>query len=163
MVQSQVERAGLVLQPIEVHARKATAAYLTVPNMAGPTVSEEIPSKRILVVDDEPAVADTIRMVLAFRGHTVEVADSAESALTRFEPGKYDLVITDLSLPKMDGLALAGAIKERSPTQPVILITAYAESIQSDKERLSKVDFLMGKPFSLQQLQEALIKIFAGR
>jgi CheY-like chemotaxis protein len=128
--------------------------------MAGPTASEEIPSKRILVVDDEPAVADTIRMVLAFRGHTVEVADAAESALTRFEPGKYDLVITDLSLPKMDGLALAGAIKELAPTQPIILITAYAESIQSDKERLSKVDFLIGKPFSLQQLQEALTKIF---
>jgi CheY-like chemotaxis protein len=131
--------------------------------MAGPTASEEIPSKRILVVDDEPAVADTIRMVLTFRGHTVEIADAAETALIKFQPGKYDLVITDLSLPKMDGLALAGAIKERAPTQPVILVTAYAESIQSDKERLANVDFLMGKPFSLQQLQEALIKIFAGR
>jgi len=128
-------------------------------NMPGPTVSKPTP-KRILVVDDEPAVADTIRMVLAFHGHSVEVADAAETALTRFEPGKYDLVVTDLSLPRMDGLALAEAIKQRAPTQPIILITAYAESIQSDKERLSKVDFLMGKPFSLEQLQGALKKIF---
>ena len=130
--------------------------------MAGPIVSEAIPSKRILVVDDEPAVADTIRMVLAFRGHQVEIADAAETALTKFEPGKYDLVITDLSLPRMDGLALAAAIRERAPAQPIILVTAYAESIQSDKERLAKVDFLMGKPFSLQQLQEALLKIFGA-
>src|SRR5581483_1123233 len=99
-------------------------------------------------VDDEPAVADTIRMVLAFHGHNVEIADAAESALAVFEPGKYDLVITDLSLPKMDGFGLARAIKERAPTQPIILVTAYAESIQGDKERLAKVDFLMGKPFS---------------
>ncbi len=128
--------------------------------MAGPSVSETITPKRILVVDDEPAVADTIRMVLAFHGHNVEIADAAESALAVFEPGKYDLVITDLSLPKMDGFGLARAIKERAPAQPIILVTAYAESIQGDKERLAKVDFLMGKPFSLQQLQDALTKIF---
>jgi CheY-like chemotaxis protein len=128
--------------------------------MAGPTSSEAKPPKKILVVDDEPAVADTIRMILTFRGHEVEVADAAESALAVFAPGKYDLVITDLSLPKMDGLTLARTIKERAPTQPVILVTAYAESIQGDTERLQKVDFLIGKPFSLQQLQEALAKIF---
>ncbi len=130
--------------------------------MAEPKPAVAIPPKRILVVDDEPAVADTIRMVLAFRGHKVEVADSAEAALNVFAAGKYDLVITDLSLPKMDGLNLAGAIKERAPKQPIILVTAYAESIQGDKERLAKIDFLMGKPFSLEQLQEGLVKVFAA-
>ena len=120
----------------------------------------KIPPKQILVVDDEPAVAETIRMVLAISGHKVEIAGSAEEALTRFEAGKYDLVVTDLSLPKMDGLDFARAIKERAPTQPIILITAYAESMGGESKRLQNVDALMGKPFSLQQLQEALQKIF---
>jgi two-component system response regulator TrcR len=124
--------------------------------MAGVT----IPPKRILVVDDEPAVAETIRMVLAISGHKVEVAGSAEEALGRFAAGKYDLVVTDLSLPKMDGLDFARAVKEQSPGQPIILITAYAESMGAETKRLANVDFLMGKPFSLQQLQEALHKIF---
>jgi CheY-like chemotaxis protein len=130
--------------------------------MAGPKTAETIPPKHILVVDDEPAVADTIRMVLTFRGHKVEVAESAEAALKIFAVGKYDLVVTDLSLPKMDGLGLASAIKERAPNQPIILVTAYAESIQGDKDRLAKVDFLMGKPFSLEQLQAGLTKVFAA-
>lgn len=120
----------------------------------------KIPPKQILVVDDEPAVAETIRMVLTISGHKVEIAGSAEEALARFEVGKYDLVVTDLSLPKMDGLDFARAIKERAATQPIILITAYAESMGGESKRLSNVDALMGKPFSLQQLHEALLKIF---
>ena len=135
--------------------RLAPAVYM--PEQLTP---QTIPAKRILVVDDEPAVADTIRMVLVFRGHQVQVADSAEMALTIYEPGKFDLVITDLSLPKMDGLAMAANIRERSPTQAIILVTAYAESIQGDRERLAKVDFLLGKPFSLQQLHDTLTKVF---
>ncbi|MDB6111451.1 MAG: putative Histidine kinase [Pedosphaera sp.] len=125
--------------------------------MAGVTISP----KRILVVDDEPAVAETIRMVLAISGHQVEVAGSAEEALGRFEVGKYDLVITDLSLPKMDGLDFARAVKTQAAKQPIILITAYAESMGGENKRLAYIDFLMGKPFSLQQLQDALNKVFS--
>lgn len=115
------------------------------------------------MVDDEPAVADTIRMVLAISGHTVEIAEDAETALERLESEKYDLVVTDLSLPEMDGLELARRVKERFPGHPVILVTAYAESLRGDRDRLSKVDFLLGKPFALEQVQSALIKIFGGR
>jgi CheY-like chemotaxis protein len=123
----------------------------------------QIPPKRILVVDDEPAVADTIRMVLAISGHTVEIAEDAETALERLERERYDLVVTDLSLPRMDGLELARLVKERFPGHPVILVTAYAESLRGDRDRLSKIDFLMGKPFALEQVQSALTKIFGGR
>ena len=119
-----------------------------------------IPSKQVLVVDDEPAVANTIRMVLVHGGHKVEIVEDAEAALARFEPGKYDLVISDLSLGKMNGLALADAIRERVPNQPFILITAYADAIQADETKLAKVNALLGKPFSLDQLQGALLKVF---
>lgn len=111
-------------------------------------------------MDDEPQVADTIRMVLVMSGHTVDVMEGASQALAVYEPGKYDLVISDYSLGKMNGLELARLIKEKCATQPFILVTAYAESMALKKEGLIHVDFLMGKPFPLTQLQEALEAVF---
>jgi CheY-like chemotaxis protein len=128
--------------------------------MSGNAISRKIPAKRILVVDDEPQVADTIRMVLVMSGHKVEVTESASQALGVYEAGKYDLVISDYSLGKMNGLELARLIKEKCATQPFILITAYAETMALKKEALINVDYLMGKPFPLTQLQEALETVF---
>lgn len=128
--------------------------------MSGTALSRKIPAKRILVVDDEPQVADTIRMVLVMSGHTVEIVDSAGRALEVYEPGKYDLVISDFSLGRMNGLELARQIKQKCASQPFILITAYAENMALKKESLTDVDYLMGKPFPLTQLQEALETVF---
>ncbi len=131
--------------------------------MSGNAISRKIPAKRILVVDDEPQVADTIRMVLVMSGHKVEVKDSAARAMEVYEPGKFDLVISYFSLVKTNWLELARMIKEKCATQPFILITAYAETMALKKESLINVDFLMGKPFPLTQLQEALETVFPGR
>jgi DNA-binding NtrC family response regulator len=128
--------------------------------MSGTAISRKIPAKRILVVDDEPQVADTIRMVLVMSGHKVDITESASKALEVYEVGKYDLVISDFSLGKMNGLELAKAIKAKCATQPFILITAYAESMAMKKETLVHIDYLMGKPFPLTQLQEALETVF---
>src|SRR5581483_10552535 len=102
--------------------------------------------KRILVVDDEPLVAFTLLRVLVSRGHTVEMAGDGEQALGLYEAGKYDLVISDFLMPKMDGLELARVIKERSAMQPLILLTAHAEALTSGKDRVSNVDLVVGKP-----------------
>jgi CheY-like chemotaxis protein len=124
--------------------------------------AQRIPPKRILVVDDGPQLAKVFRMVLTTGGgHSVEITQDAESALAMFEPGKYDLVITDLKLPKMNGFDLATAIKSRCGTQPVMLITGHAEMIQWETEQVSKIDLLLEKPFSLQQLQDAIAKMFS--
>lgn len=128
--------------------------------MASDPIPKKISAKRILVVDDEPQVAETLRMVLTYSGHTVEIAEDGNRALSKFEPGKYDLIITDFALGKMNGLELARVIKSQSATQPIMLITAYAESVAMGQERLANIDFLLGKPFSLEQLQEGLNKIF---
>lgn len=128
--------------------------------MSNPLSQVKKQSRRILVVDDEPHVAGTIRMVLTHAGHSVDIVPSAQNALAAFAVGKYDLIMSDLSLGKMNGLQLADAIKAQAPGQAVILVTAHAESIQRDKARLDKVDGLLGKPFTLNQLQVLLDKIF---
>ena len=117
------------------------------------------PPRKILVVDDEPFVCDAVKMMLSFDGHEVEVAGNGKDALAMFEPGKFDLVITDFAMPTMKGDELAAAIKARAPNQPVVLITAYAEMLQSSGNPLKGIDFVISKPFLLENLREAIAKV----
>jgi CheY-like chemotaxis protein len=131
--------------------------------MQSSATRKQVPPKRILVVDDEPPVAETIRLVLTSSGHAVEVAVDAQQALGLYRAGKFDLVITDFSLPGMDGLDLAREVKRLCTTQPIIMITAYAQMMASDGETVPNIDFLMGKPFSVHQMREMLEKLFPAR
>lgn len=115
--------------------------------------------RRILVVDDEPFVCDAVKMMLTFDGHEVETASNGKEALSMFENGKYDLVITDFAMPNMKGDELAAAIKAKSPDQPVVMITAYAEMLESSGNPLTGVDFVISKPFLLDNLREAITKV----
>lgn len=117
------------------------------------------PQRRILVVDDEPLVCDAVKMMLEFDGHVVETARNAKDALAMLEQDKFDLVITDFEMPIMKGDELAAAIKARDPKQPVILITAYAEMLQSSGNPLKGIDLTISKPFLLQNLREAIAKV----
>lgn len=117
-----------------------------------------VASKKILVVDDEPFVCDAVKMMLAFDGHQVDTALSGKEALEKFQANKYDLVITDYSMPIMRGDELASSIKLQFPGQPVVLITAYAEMLKAAGEPLKDVDYLISKPFLLDNLREAIQK-----
>lgn len=117
------------------------------------------PQRRILVVDDEPFVCDAVKMMLAFDGHSVETASCAKDALAIFDKAKFDLVITDFSMPAMKGDELAMAIKARNPGQPVVMITAYAEMLQSTRNSIPGVDFIISKPFLLENLREAISRV----
>ncbi|HZR17871.1 MAG TPA: response regulator [Verrucomicrobiae bacterium] len=121
---------------------------------------QRVPAKHILLAEDDPVVAHTLRMALAVDGHSVEIAEDGGQALDMFNLGKYDLVITDFRMPNMDGMELAEAIKTRSPATPVILITAYLEMIQRTGGRVSNVDVLLGKPCSVIELYNALRRVF---
>jgi CheY-like chemotaxis protein len=116
------------------------------------------PQRRILVVDDEPLVCDAVKMMLNFDGHVVETVGSAKDALALLERSKFDLVITDYQMPVMKGDELAAAIKARDPKYPVVMITAYAEMLQASGNPLTGVDFIISKPFLLENLREAIAK-----
>jgi CheY-like chemotaxis protein len=118
-----------------------------------------IPQRKILVVDDEPFVCDAVKMMLSFDGHLVETASDAKQALDLLQKGRFDLVITDYAMPSMKGDELAAQIKSRTPGQPVVMITAYAEMLQSSGNPLKGVDFIISKPFLLENLREAIAKV----
>jgi len=101
-------------------------------------------------------------MMLDFDGHIVQTTNSAKDALAMFEEGKFDVVITDFAMPEMKGDELAAAIKARAPKQPIVMITAYAEMLQSSGAQLKGVDFVVSKPFLLENLREALAKVAPG-
>jgi len=114
--------------------------------------------RRILVVDDEPLVCDALKMMLDFDGHQVQTAHTAREALGLFEPGKFDVIITDFEMPQMKGDEFAAIIKSRDPRQPVVMVTAYAEFLQSSKRPVTGVDFMISKPFLLENLRQALAR-----
>jgi CheY-like chemotaxis protein len=124
-----------------------------------PKIAPVFPQRRILVVDDEPFVCDAVKMMLNFDGHLVETASNGKDALAMFDEGKFDLIITDFSMPSMKGDELAAAIKARAPDQPIVMITAYAEMLQSSGNPLKGVDFVISKPFLLENLREAIAKV----
>ena len=125
-----------------------------------PTPGNQV--RQILVVDDEPAVCDAIKMMLKFDGHAVQTANGSKAVLSLLEQGKFDLIITDYSMPGMKGDELAAVIKQRLPHQPIIMITAYAEMLKSSGDPLPGVDFIISKPFSLADLREAIAGVLPG-
>lgn len=112
--------------------------------------------RRVLVVDDDPLVADSIRRMLQFDGHQVQIAGSAAEALQLFSPHSFDLVLVDYEMPTTKGDALAQAIKERSPALPVVMFTGYAEAVRSAGLAAKGVDRVLGKPFDLEELRQII-------
>jgi CheY-like chemotaxis protein len=110
---------------------------------------------RILVVDDEPSVGNTVKMMLKYDGHEVVATSCSKEALGMFQSGRYDLVFTDYTMPEMNGNQLAAAIKAGAPDKPVVMITAYGGIMPPSPD----VDFVISKPFRLEHLREAIAKV----
>ncbi len=119
--------------------------------------------KRILVVDDEPLVASAVQMVLSFGGYAAQVVTRSRDALPKLEAGGFDLVITDFNMPEMNGDELALHIKARWPDLPIIMLTAYAESLRASGKPLPGVDALLSKPFDVAELRLTVARALAAR
>jgi DNA-binding NtrC family response regulator len=111
---------------------------------------------KILVIDDEAILRDAIAEALRRAGHAVEAFDSGRPALDAFVQGGYDLVISDLKMPGMDGVAVLEEAKRISPELPFIIVTAHG-TVETAVGAMKKgaYDFII-KPFKLDEL-EALV------
>ena len=107
--------------------------------------------KRILVVDDEASICLYISMVLSRDGYEVEIAYDAEEALRKIGNRKFDAVLTDLVMDPTDGADLAKMIKQRSPRQPVVMVTGFPLPSAA-----KTVDACILKPFSMKVLRETV-------
>ncbi len=94
-------------------------------------------NKRILVVDDDSYVREATEEILSRTGYEVDTAPEARTALGKLEEGEYDLVLSDIKMPGMDGLELLEAIRAKAPDTLVIMITAHA-SIENAVEAMKR-------------------------
>ncbi|MBI3871647.1 MAG: sigma-54-dependent Fis family transcriptional regulator [candidate division Zixibacteria bacterium] len=106
----------------------------------------------ILVVDDKDSVRRMLADALIAKGHDVEVARNGHSAIEKSKESRFDLVLTDLKLPEMDGMQVLAAVKENDPETTVIVMTAFG-TIETAVEAMKKgaYDFLT-KPFDTEHL-----------
>jgi len=125
-------------------------------------MNKEKPVWQILVVDDEPDVCETIKMVLEHDGHKIQTVNSCREALVLLEHGKFDLVTTDFSMSGMKGDVLAALIKQRLPNQPVLMISANGAMANDSGNPLPGVDLVISKPFLLEDLRNAIAKVLPG-
>ena len=138
-------------------------ATATTPGQTGGAESEAagLPESplRVLVVDDQPDICNVMRSYLEKDAHTVETASNGCEALEKFRSAHFDVVITDRAMPKMNGDQLAGAIKQISPGEKIILLTAYAAPTETFS---SDIDLLLEKPPSLQKIRQAINRVMAA-
>ena len=118
---------------------------------------------RILVADDQEIICELIAEYLQADGHTTITAAHGREALDRFTEDCIDLVITDQSMPEMNGVQLASAIRERAPNLPIILLTGFGEEMQALGDHPENVDLVIGKPVSASELRRAIYKAVAKR
>ena len=111
---------------------------------------------RILVVDDEPLVCDSIKRILAMDQHEVVTTTSATEALATVQAGKFDVIVLDYEMPEMKGDKLAAAIKALVPQQQIVMITAHSETLRLKGDFPLAVNLVISKPFELQELREAI-------
>jgi DNA-binding NtrC family response regulator len=107
----------------------------------------------ILVVDDDKALADNLVEYLSLMGYQATAAYGGREGLTKFEQGDFQLVITDLKMPEMDGMELLEAVKIRDSRVIVMVITGYG-TVESAVAAIKKgaYDFIP-KPFKMEELE----------
>lgn len=133
---------------------------MAIQSTSGTTIISRIPPKKVLVVDDVPDLAQAMEMMLTKLGHSVEVSSDGKDAVARFKPDTYDLIITDYSMPRMNGVELAEILKRRSPRQRILMVTAYTFTIAAYDGRPLPVDAILRKPFHPKEFNDTLAELF---
>ena len=116
----------------------------------------EMPARKILVVDDEQSVRETLAEMLVAVDHEVELAESGHEAIEKLNAGQFDLVFTDLAMPEMDGWETARAIRKHWPGIQIVLVTGYGPTTTPPNGEEDLVDGIIGKPFDFTQVGSIL-------
>lgn len=120
------------------------------------------PGAQILVVDDSAEVREVLRELLSQHGHTVVTCEDGESGLAELETRRFDLAMVDLALPGISGLEVANRLKGRWPDATVVIMTGYFDRVGPEGTLAKGVDFVLTKPFSLDQLRLVIRYAYSG-
>jgi CheY-like chemotaxis protein/anti-sigma regulatory factor (Ser/Thr protein kinase) len=135
------------------------------PKEAAPAAASPVPaSLRILCIDDEPLLREMLKEILEFYQHRVETADGGEAGLELFHQARaqgrpFELVITDLGMPGVNGRQVAEKIKSESPGTAVVMLTGWGTMLEDKGEGVAKVDAVLSKPPRVNELLETVAKV----
>ncbi|MFZ0497676.1 MAG: ATP-binding protein [Steroidobacteraceae bacterium] len=119
---------------------------------------------RILIVDDDPLIIESLRETLRGDAHRVTAAEGGQAGIDTFEAARtngeaFELVITDLGMPYVDGRRVAAAVKAASPNTPVVLLTGWGQRLMAENDVPPHVDRVLNKPPRLKELRAALAEL----
>ena len=118
---------------------------------------------RILIAEDVTAVREFVGRALAHAGHDVDTADDGLQALDRLGEQDYDLLITDIVMPGLDGIALALKVAKEKPDMSILMMNGYAAERQRAHNLDTLIHRVIAKPFSLRQICDAANDALAAR
>jgi PAS domain S-box-containing protein len=175
MVYGMVQRHSAELE-IDSEPGRGTTVRLIFVAVGTGTAAEEDTQRgtalarrlHLLLVDDDPLLVKSVRDVLEGDGHLVASADGGRSGIDAFERelragSAFDLVITDLGMPYVDGRQVAAAVKAASPDTPVILLTGWGRRMLAEHDVPAHVDRVLSKPPRLFELRRALAELSRPR
>jgi DNA-binding NtrC family response regulator len=119
--------------------------------------------RRILVVDDQESMRTLLKDMLEVIGYEVTLADGGERALEILQDPAFELVLSDLNMPGMDGSALLRTIKANLPGLPVVIITGYGTFHTEKRVMKEGADGYISKPCTLSKIQKTLGDLFAAK
>jgi signal transduction histidine kinase/CheY-like chemotaxis protein len=130
-----------------------------VPAPVVPSSAPPVRALRCLVVDDEPAVRAVIADILESAGHAVEQLGDGGEAIARFAAEPFDLVVTDLAMPRVSGWQVARAVKQVAPRVPVFLVSGFGVELTAEERRAHGVDLVLVKPLQIQEILDAVAEV----
>lgn len=117
---------------------------------------------RILMAEDDKAVQSFVSRALAHRGHAVTAVDDGLQALEALEEAEFDILITDIVMPGLDGIALALKVARDRPNLPILMMTGFSAERQRAHNMEQLVCRVITKPFSLEQIGKAAEEVLAA-
>lgn len=169
MVYGVMQRHGGDIE-IESEPGRGTLMRLSFAPAATPgakSVSADLrprPHLKILLIDDDPVLLRSLRDVLEQDGHVIAIAHDGAAGVSAFnaalaESQGFDVVISDLGMPGMDGRRVASLVKDASSQTPVLLLTGWGERLKAEEDIPAHVDQILSKPPKLGELRAALAAV----
>ncbi|MGA0401879.1 MAG: response regulator [bacterium] len=115
----------------------------------------------VLVVEDDEALRESFQQLLSYLFAEVDAAVDGQDALDQLAAKNYDIVLTDLRMPRMSGFQLLQEIRQQSPQQPIVVISAHEDEVLRRELAVYKVHYL-SKPVILEELLKVVIPICQG-